>query len=63
MIIPMRAACWDRQPEQDIESRIGVFQWHNGESTLVGHIGRVKAEDFAGAVHDLPDRNRGAALG
>ena len=48
----------NRQPEQDIESRIGVFQWHNGESTLVGHIERVKAEDFAGAMHDLPDRNR-----
>ena len=26
------------QPEQDIESRIGVFQRHNCESTLVGHI-------------------------
>jgi hypothetical protein len=48
----------NRQPEQDIESRIGVFQWHNGESTLIGHIERVKAEDFAGSVHDLPDRNR-----
>ena len=30
----------NRQPEQDIESRTGVFQWHNGESTLVGHIER-----------------------
>ena len=40
----------NRQPEQDIESRTGMFQWHNAESALVGHIERVKAEDFSSST-------------
>jgi len=36
-----------------MESRIGVFQRHDDESTHVAQIDRVKAGDFEGAARPL----------